>query len=350
MSIPKKLKPITYASSGVDISAGNRAVALMKRHVRSTFNRHVLGDLGSFGGLYRFDKAAYQDPILVSSTDGVGTKILVAAEAGIYHTVGQDLLNHCVNDILVQGARGLFFLDYFATGKLDPKVTAEVVRGFSIAARQQGVVLIGGETAEMPGLYKPGHFDLAGTIVGVVERRDLITGEDVRPGDVIIGLPSSGLHTNGYSLARKVLFERGRLPLHQRQRRLGGRTLAQALLAPHRAYAQVILPLRRRVKINAMSHLTGGGFIENIPRVLPKDCRAVILKKAWKVPALFEWIVELGRVPAYDAYRTLNMGIGLVFMVRPGDAERALDELRRLKSPGKIIGYVEKGRRETRLL
>jgi phosphoribosylformylglycinamidine cyclo-ligase len=346
----KKRAPITYASSGVDITAGGEAVRRMKGYVKSTFNKNVLGDLGSFGGLFKFDKAAYKDTILVSSADGVGTKIMVAAQAKVYHTVGQDLLNHCVNDILVQGAKGLFFLDYFATGKLDPKVTAEVVRGFSIAAKQQGVVLIGGETAEMPGLYKAGDFDLAGTIVGVVDRKDLITGEAVRPGDAIIGLPSSGLHTNGYSLARKVLFGRGKQKLHTKQARLGGRTLAQALLAPHRAYAKVMLPLMKQLKVNAMSHLTGGGFIENIPRVLPKDCRAVVYKKAWTVPPLFQWIVELGNVPEHDAYRTLNMGIGLVFMVRPGDAERALELLKRLKSPGRIIGYVEKGKRGTKLV
>jgi phosphoribosylformylglycinamidine cyclo-ligase len=348
--MPKKNTPITYASSGVNISAGNEAVRRMKGYVRSTFNKHVLGDLGSFGGLFHFDKKAYKDPILVSSADGVGTKIMIAAEAKVYHTVGQDLLNHCVNDILVQGAKGLFFLDYFATGKLQPKVTAEVVRGFSIAARQQGVVLIGGETAEMPGLYKDGDFDLAGTIIGVVDRKDLVTGDKVRPGDVIIGLPSSGLHTNGYSLARKVLFGRGKQKLHSKQAKLGGKTLAQALLAPHRAYANVMLPLMKRVQVNAMSHLTGGGFIENIPRVLPKDCRAVIRKDTWKVPALFQWIVDLGNVPEHDAYRTLNMGIGLVFMVRPGDAERTLVELQKLKSPGRILGYVEKGRRETKLV
>jgi len=342
-------KPVTYKDSGVDIDAGTEAVRRMKGFVRSTFNKNVLGDLGSFGGLFRFNKAAYKDPILVSSTDGVGTKIMVAAKAGIYHTVGQDLVNHCVNDILVQGAAPLFFLDYFSTGKLAPKVTAEVVRGLSIACKEQKTVLIGGETAEMPGLYAPGDFDLAGTIVGVVDRKDLITGDRVRVGDVIIGLASSGMHTNGYSLARKILLERAKLPLHRKHPRLG-KTLAEALLAPHRCYAPVMLPLRKIVDVHAMAHLTGGGFTENIPRVLPRGCRAVIHKDAWRVPELFQMIVELGGVPQADAYRTLNMGIGLVFMVSAKQADSALSALKKAGSAGRVLGRVEKGPKEAVLV
>ena len=342
-------KAVTYKDSGVDIDAGNEAVRRMKGFVRSTFNKNVLGDLGSFGGLFRFNKALYKDPILVSSTDGVGTKIMVAAKAGIYHTVGQDLVNHCVNDILVQGAAPLFFLDYFSTGKLQPKVTAEVVRGLSIACKEQKTVLIGGETAEMPGLYAPGDFDLAGTIVGVVDRKDLITGDKVRAGDVIIGLASSGMHTNGYSLARKILLERAKLPLHRKHPRLG-KTLAEALLAPHRCYAPVMLPLRKVVDVHAMAHLTGGGFTENIPRVLPEGCRAVIHKDAWRVPELFQMIVELGGVPQADAYRTLNMGIGLVFMVSAKQADKALGALKKMGTTGRVLGRVEKGRKEAVLV
>jgi phosphoribosylformylglycinamidine cyclo-ligase len=344
-----KTKAVTYRDSGVNIDAGNEAVRRMKKHVRRTFNANVLGDLGSFGGLFRFDKAAYREPILVSSTDGVGTKIMVAAKAGVYHTIGQDLVNHCVNDILVQGATPLFFLDYFATGKLDPKVTAEVVRGLALACGQQKTVLIGGETAEMPGLYAPGDFDLAGTIVGVVDRKDLITGDRVRPGDSVIGLPSSGMHTNGYSLARKILLERGKLPLNKVHPRLG-KTLAQALLAPHRCYARVMLPLRRKVDVLAMAHLTGGGFTENIPRVLPQGCRVVIRKDAWRVPELFKLIVEMGSVPEADAYRTLNMGIGLVFMVRKAQEAAALAGLKKLGLPGRVLGRVEKGPKEAVLI
>jgi len=344
-----KPKAVTYKDSGVNIDAGNEAVRRMKGYVRGTFNRNVLGDLGSFGGLYRFDKGAFKDPILVSSSDGVGTKILVAAKAGVYHTVGQDLVNHCVNDILVQGAKPLFFLDYFATGKLVPKVTAEVVRGLSIACKQQDTVLIGGETAEMPGLYAPGDFDLAGTIIGVVDRKDLITGEKVRPGDAIIGLPSSGLHTNGYSLARKVLLERARLPLKRRHPLLKS-TLADALLAPHRCYGKEMLALRKTIDVRAMAHLTGGGFTENIPRVLPEGCRAVIRKNAWTVPALFRLIVDLGGVPEADAYRTLNMGIGLVFMTPAAQAAKAVAALKKSGLDAKVLGEVERGTKEAVLV
>jgi phosphoribosylformylglycinamidine cyclo-ligase len=352
MKAAKKTKriSITYASAGVSIDAGAEAVTRMKGYVRTTFNKHVLGDLGSFGGLFKLDQRAYKDPILVSSTDGVGTKIMVAAQAKVYHTVGQDLVNHCVNDILVQGATPLFFLDYFATGVLEPKVTAEVVRGLAIACKQQGTVLIGGETAEMPGLYKKGDFDLAGTIVGVVQRKDLITGEQVKVGDVILGLRSSGLHTNGFSLARKVLFEHAKLPLKKKLAELDGRTLAEALLAPHRCYANLMLPLFKQVKVRAISHLTGGGFYDNIPRVLPKDCKAVIHKAGWEVPPLFQMITRLGNVPAKDAFRTLNMGIGLVFMVRAEDAPKAIKGLQKMGEEALVLGRIVKGQREAVLV
>ncbi len=345
----KRKKVITYASAGVSIDAGAEAVNRMKGYVRSTFNKQVLGDIGSFGGLFKLP-SGLKDPILVSSTDGVGTKIMVAAQAKVYHTIGQDLVNHCVNDILVQGAKPLFFLDYFATGKLEPKVTAEVVRGLTIACKQQGTVLIGGETAEMPGLYKKGDFDLAGTIVGVVQRKDLITGEDVKVGDVILGLRSSGLHTNGFSLARKVLFEHAKLPLNKKMAELEGRTLAEALLAPHRCYANLMLPLFKQVKVRAISHLTGGGFYDNIPRVLPKDHKAVIHKAGWEIPSLFKMITRLGNVPAKDAYRTLNMGIGLVFMVRAADAPKAIKTLQKMGEEALVLGRVVKGQREAVLV
>ena len=346
----KKKVRITYASAGVSIDAGAEAVSRMKGYVRTTFNKNVLGDLGSFGGLFKLNTKGFKDPILVSSTDGVGTKIMVAAQAKVYHTVGQDLVNHCVNDILVQGATPLFFLDYFATGVLEPKVTAEVVRGLAIACKQQGTVLIGGETAEMPGLYKKGDFDLAGTIVGVVDKPNLITGDSVKPGDVILGLRSSGLHTNGFSLARKVLFEHAKLPMHKKMAELDGRTLAEALLAPHRCYANLMLPLFKQVKVRAISHLTGGGFYDNIPRVLPKDCKAVIHKAGWEVPPLFQMITRLGNVPAKDAFRTLNMGIGLVFMVRANDVPAAIKGLRKMGEEALVLGRVTKGLREAVLV
>ena len=282
-------KQITYKSAGVNIDAGQEAVARMKGYVRTTFNKNVLGDLGSFGGLFKLDKSKYKEPVLVSSTDGVGTKILVAASAKRYHTVGQDLVNHCVNDIPVQGATPLFFLDYYATGKLDPRACAETVRGLTIACKQQGTVLIGGETAEMPGLYAPGDFDLAGTIIGIVEKKDIITGSGVKPGDQLLGLPSVGLHTNGFSLARKVLLRKG-ISLHKKDAELG-ESLADALLKPHRCYAKELLPLMKKVQIQALAHLTGGGFYDNIPRVLPKGCGAIVYRGSWPVLPIFKLIV-----------------------------------------------------------
>jgi phosphoribosylformylglycinamidine cyclo-ligase len=343
----KQKKSITYKDSGVNIDAGQEAVRRMKGYVRTTFNKNVLGDLGSFGGLFRFDAKSYKEPVLVSSTDGVGTKIMVAAAAGRFHTIGQDLVNHCVNDILVQGARPLFFLDYYATGILNPRHCAEVVRGLAIACKQQGTVLIGGETAEMPGLYAPGDFDLAGTIVGAVDKKNIITGEDVRPGDALLGLPSVGLHTNGFSLARKVLLGRG-VGLHKPDTELG-ESLADALLKPHKCYADIMLPLMRHVKIRAISHLTGGGFYDNIPRVLPQGCGVVVRKGSWPVLPIFKKIVREGGVPEKDAYRTLNMGIGLVVIVREADKAKCIAGLRKAKSPVYEIGRVIKGKTEVTL-
>ncbi len=341
-------KSVTYASAGVNIDEGAEAVRRMKGYVRQTFNKNVLGDLGSFGGLFKLNKAGLKDPILVSSTDGVGTKIMVAAKAKVFHTIGQDLVNHCVNDILVQGARPLFFLDYFATGVLDAKVCAEVVRGLTIACKQQGTVLIGGETAEMPGLYKKGDFDLAGTIVGIVERRDLITGAKVKPGDVLLGLPSVGLHTNGFSLARKVLIKPS-TKLHKKDAELG-ESLADALLKPHRCYAKWILPLMRKVKIQALAHLTGGGFYDNIPRVLPEGCGARVRKGSWPILPIFKKIVREGNVPERDAYRTLNMGIGLVVVLRPNDVAKAERHFAASRIASYRIGEVTRGKREVTLV
>ncbi len=338
----KKKKAITYRSAGVNIDEGADAVRRMKGYVRTTFNKNVLGDLGSFGGLFKFDTQGLKNPVLVSSTDGVGTKIMIAASVKRYHTVGQDLVNHCVNDILVQGARPLFFLDYYATGKLDAKACAETVRGLTIACKQQGCVLIGGETAEMPGLYKPGDFDLAGTIVGVLDRKDLITGSGVRPGDAVLGLPSVGLHTNGYSLARKVLLRKG-VSLTKKDPELG-ESLADALLKPHRCYARELLPLMKKVKILALSHLTGGGFYDNIPRVLPKDCKVLIKRGTWPVLPIFKKIVREGNVPEYDAYRTLNMGIGMVVIVREAEAYRTSVLLKKAGMPAYRIGRVVRGK------
>ena len=299
-----------YGGAGVDIDAGNRAIELMKAAVKSTYGPEVLGGIGSFGGLY--DASALkqmQSPVLVASTDGVGTKVKLAAQAGRYRSVGHDIVNHCINDILVQGARPLFFLDYFATSKLDPQLVAEVVTGISEACRDANCALIGGETAEMPGVYAEGEFDIAGTIIGVLERESALPRPGISPGDVLVGIRSSGPHTNGYSLIRKI-FEG--VPLDTVFPELGI-SLADALLVPHRSYYPVLYPYLSELK--ALAHLTGGGFIENIPRILPKNVDAVIDTRAWTVPPLFRLIQERGEVAPQEMYRVFNMGIGMVVIV-----------------------------------
>src|SRR5687767_5235 len=263
-------QPITYRDAGVDIDEMNSAVMRMKEHVRSTFTPGVLSDLGSFGGIFAPDLAAYRQPVLVSIIDGVGTKLKVAFLVGKHDTIGVDLVSHCVNDILVQGARPLFFLDYFATGKLSQDVVVDVVKGLSEGCRAVGCALLGGETAEMPGLYGEGEYDLAGCIVGIADRDRIVDGSGITPGDAVIGLASSGLHTNGYSLARRILFET--LTHDDRPAQLGGRTLGEELLTPHRCYANILLPLLDEFRIKGMVHITGGGFYDNIPRILPANC------------------------------------------------------------------------------
>jgi phosphoribosylaminoimidazole synthetase len=303
-----------YAASGVDIDAGNRAIELMKAAVKSTYGPEVLGGIGSFGGL--FDASALKQmnsPVLVASTDGVGTKVKIAAQAGRYRSVGLDIVNHCINDILVQGARPLFFLDYFATLKLDPSIVAEVVTGISEACRAAACALIGGETAEMPGVYAEGEFDIAGTIVGVLEREFALPRPGICSGDVLVGLCSSGPHTNGYSLIRRIFND---LPLETVFPELGV-SLADALLAPHRSYLSILQSIISdpHSPIKALAHLTGGGFIENIPRILPENVDAIIDTKAWTVPALFRLIQERGEVAHEEMYRVFNMGIGMVVVV-----------------------------------
>ena len=299
-----------YASSGVDIDAGNRAVDLMKDAVKSTYTASVLAGIGSFGGL--FDASALKEmksPVLVASTDGVGTKVKLAASAGRYRGIGQDIVNHCINDILVQGARPLFFMDYFATSKLNPEQTAEVVTGIAEACQESGMALLGGETAEMPGVYQPNEFDVAGTIVGILERDRILPRPTLLVGDLILGLPSSGPHTNGYSLIRKV-FEGEDLEFVIPEL---GCSLANALLAPHRSYFNVLYPHLDKVK--ALAHLTGGGFIENIPRVLPENLDAVIRLNSWEVPPIWKLIQEKGNISTEEMYRVFNMGIGMVAIV-----------------------------------
>jgi phosphoribosylformylglycinamidine cyclo-ligase len=339
---------VTYKQSGVDIDAGNEAVRLMKGYVKTTFNSSVLGDLGSFGGLFEFDKKKFKKPVLVSSTDGVGTKIKVAIRAGRYDTVGQDLVNHCVNDILVQGARPLFFLDYVAMGKLEPKLIAEVVKGLSKACKEQGTVLIGGETAEMPGMYQEGDFDLAGTIVGVVEKDKVITGAGIKPGDAVLALPSVGLHTNGFSLARKILFDLRRFDVDEVVDPLN-ETLGEALLKPHRCYAGPILKVLAKYPLEGLAHITGGG-LENIPRILPNGCQVQIKRGTWPVLPIFQLIVKEGQVPEEDAYRTLNMGLGMIVVVKQKALKGVLAEFKKLKEPVYQVGQVVKGEKKAILV
>jgi len=308
-----------YEHSGVSIEAGSTAVSLMAAAVRSTYNERVIAGIGSFGGV--FDAAGLGSltaPALVASTDGVGTKTMIAAAMGHYESLGVDIVNHCINDILVQGAEPLFFLDYIAAPKLDPQVVASIVTGIAAACRAAGCVLLGGETAEMPGVYQQGQLDVAGTIVGVVERAQMLPLPTVVAGDAVLGLPSSGPHTNGYSLIRSVFAD---TPLHASFDGIG--VLGEALLAPHRSYLDAIRRLRRRVQVKALAHLTGGGFVENIPRVLPAGTAVRLAPRAWPIPPLFDMIQQKGRISRPEMYRVFNMGIGMVAIVGADDVPAA---------------------------
>jgi len=332
-----------YAGAGVDIDAGNRAVALLRDAVRSTHTPAVLSDVGLFGGLFALHEAVKaRDPVLVASSDSVGTKTIIAASTGRFETIGQDLVNHCANDVLVQGARPLFFLDYFASGRLDPEQVAAAVGGCATACRALGCALLGGETAELPGVYRPGEFDLVGAIVGWVERDAIVDGRGVRPGHVCLGLPSSGLHTNGYSLARRVL---GGLGWDTVLPELG-EPLADCLLRPHRAYLRDVEALwDAGVSIDAMVHVTGGGFVENVPRVLPAGVGVQIDRSAWQVPAVFGLIQRLGRVADEEMFRVFNMGIGMILILSPDQADRALAVLPEAVVIGRAVGWDGHGPR-----
>jgi phosphoribosylformylglycinamidine cyclo-ligase len=341
--------PTTYADAGVNIDAGNEAVQRMKQHIRSTFTPNVLADVGSFGAMFAFDKNAADNPVLVSSIDGVGTKLKVAFLAGRHDTVGRDLVWHCVNDILVQGARPLFFLDYFGTGRLSPQVAADVIKGMAEGCRAVGCALIGGETAEMPGMYNDGEYDLAGCIVGMVERSRIIDGSKVTPGDALVGLASDGLHTNGYSLARHVLFDKAQLSVDRFIPEFG-KTLGEELLAPHRCYAPAVLPLLDAFDIHAMAHLTGGGFYDNIPRALPSVCGAVVERRTWEPLPVFRYIQTVGNVPDTEMFRTFNMGIGLVLVVPREQAMAVVDALNASGEHAALIGEVVRGSHEVQIV
>lgn len=326
-----------YKDAGVDIAAADQALVRIKEHARSTFNRNVLTSIGSFGAGFRL--AGWKKPVLVSSADGVGTKLKVAFLAGRHNTVGEDLVNHCVNDIMVQGATPLFFLDYFATGKLKPGVAEQVVEGLARGCRANGCALIGGETAEMPGMYDAGEYDLAGFIVGAVERVRLLTGKGIRAGDVLLGLPSNGLHTNGYSLARKLLFEVAGYKVDARLPELEG-TVADELLKVHRSYAKAMGPLLDAGLVKGAAHITGGGITDNVPRMLPAGLAARIDTSAWTPPPVFTLLKRLGRIPEDDYRRTFNLGIGMVLAVGKRRLAETEKVLKRARQPFVTAGEV----------
>ncbi len=346
MRLPDKSNTVvTYADAGVDIERANRAKQRIKYLAHKTYTKSVLSDIGSFGGMFALDKKKYKDPVLVSSVDGVGTKLKVAFEMNLHHTIGADLVNHCVNDIAVQGAAPLFFMDYFATGKLDPEVAEKVIAGIADACKHNGCALIGGETAEMPGFYEKGDYDLAGFIVGIVDREKVITGKKVAPGDVLIGLPSNGLHTNGYSLARKLFFSVARYSpdtyVNELKNKVGGE-----LMRTHKSYWPVLKKLIDSEAINAMAHITGGGITENLPRVLPKGTAAVVDLGSWPVQPVFTHLQQLGNIPQDEMFRTFNMGIGMILVVPPKKFAKVQGLLERAGEKGHTIGRIVKGDRK----
>ena len=329
----------TYKDAGVDINAGEELVRRIKPKVRSTFNKNVLTDIGAFGAFYRASFTGIKRPVLVSSVDGVGTKLKIAFSLNHHETVGQDLVNHCVNDILTCGAKPLYFMDYFATGHLSVDVAEQVISGFVKACKENACALIGGETAEMPGFYPDGEYDIAGTIVGVVDEKKIIDGKKMRKGDVLIGLPSSGLHTNGYSLARAALLEK--FSLHDHFDELGD-TVGNVLLQVHRSYLKSVYPLLKKFHMKAISHITGGGIVGNTMRVVPKGLSLAIDWNAWTRPAIFQLIQKTGNVPEDDMRRTFNLGVGMILIVAATDADNIMASLRKKGERPFMMGHIER--------
>jgi phosphoribosylformylglycinamidine cyclo-ligase len=327
----------TYKSAGVDLIAADKSVDKIKSFAATTFNKNVLSEIGLFGGFYEIDIKKYKNPVLVSSVDGVGTKLKIAIELGSHITIGQDLVNHCVNDIAVCGAEPLFFLDYFATGKLEPEIVTEVVKGFSIACKENNCALIGGETAEMPGLYNENDYDIAGTIVGVVEKKKIIDGKKIKSKDLIIGIKSNGLHTNGYSLARKVLLNKFKLEdfIPQLNNHLG-----KELLKIHRSYLNLISRLKNELTLKGMAHITGGGIIGNISRIIPKNLSIKIQWGNWTPPAIFSLIQEVGEIKTAEMRKVFNMGIGLAIIISPKDERKLFDICHLMSEHALLIGEV----------
>ncbi len=328
-----------YSEAGVDIDKGNAFVSRIRGLVAETHGRGVISDIGGFSGLFAIGNAGFEDPVLVASTDGVGTKLTVAKLCGRHDTIGIDLVAMCVNDVIVSGARPLFFLDYFAVSSLDLDVATEVVRGIARGCRIAGCSLIGGETAEMPGLYRPGDYDLAGFVVGIGERNAIIDGSDIRVGNRIIGLASSGLHSNGYSLVRKIFFDDLGLTVDDHLEELGC-SVGEELLRPTRIYVESVLNILRNYKINGLIHNTGGGFIDNVPRILPGGCRAIISRGTWEIPPVFSVLEERGEIPEAEMYRTFNMGIGMMVLVEEDDVEDVMHQLGALGEKPFLIGEI----------
>jgi phosphoribosylformylglycinamidine cyclo-ligase len=338
-------KTVTYADAGVDIDRGNRTKKRIKYLAHKTFTKGVLSEIGGFGGLFAIDREKFLDPVLVSSVDGVGTKLKVAFDMNLHSTVGADLVNHCVNDIAVQGATPMFFMDYLATGKLEPEIAEKVVEGLSTACKHNGCALIGGETAEMPGFYPEGEYDLAGFIVGVVERGRIITGATVEPGDIVLGLPSNGLHTNGYSLARKLLFEVAGYTHDTYVNEIKGK-VGNELMRTHRSYWPILRKLLAAECVSAMAHITGGGITENLPRVIPKGMAAVIEVGTWPVLPIFEHMQKLGNVPQDEMLRTFNMGLGMLLVIPGKKFKKATSVLERAGEKFYTVGRIVKGERK----
>ncbi|GMV94480.1 MAG: phosphoribosylformylglycinamidine cyclo-ligase [Candidatus Hydrogenedentota bacterium] len=336
-------KGLSYRDAGVNIDAADEAVRQIKDLVNKTFDDRVLCDIGTFGAMYSLDLKGLEDPVMVSSVDGVGTKLKIAFMTGKHDTIGIDLVSHCVNDILVQGARPLFFLDYLAFGALEPDVVVAVIRGLTAGCRYAGCALIGGETAEMPGMYYAGEYDISGTIVGIVDRKKIIDGTRIIPGDVIIGLKSTGLHTNGYSLARKICFEVAGLTCDDAMPGVG-RTVGEALLEPHKSYATLVRILMKIVDVKGMAHITGGGITDNLPRALPKNLGAEINLDTWEALPVFRFLQEQGGVEEREMLRTFNMGMGYLIVVGKEDEEKALRALSQAGSDGTVIGRVVEGK------
>ena len=359
------MKKKAYAAAGVDIDLGNKVKATLPQLLASTHRREVLSKVGGFGGLFALDTKKYRQPVLVSSVDGVGTKLKIAFAMDRHDTIGQDLVNHCVNDIAVLGAEPLFFLDYLGTGKLEPHVFTEIIKGFARGCAENHCALIGGETAQMPGFYQTGEYDLSGTIVGAVEKARMLDGKTIRPGDVVIGLASSGLHTNGYSLARKIFFEQMKLKPRSRVAELGN-TIGDELLKVHVSYGRLIQALLREFNSNVLlasprkdagstlikglAHITGGGFVDNIPRVLPRNCDVVIRKSSWEMLPIFQIIQAKGGVPEDELYQVFNMGIGMTIIISPEKADSALRFIRAQRQRAWLIGEVVRGTGRAKLV